>query len=151
MLLQDSGTAGLLALAKVSGRESRGGSLRGLDDISGTVPGGPVEIYLEALEVFGVSCPHIWVERAPLGGVPIRVCVDTGSAGAPNPRPSGGKGDTHANHLAPDRASIGLCVLHGTQPVHGPGGAQGHQRRYLRRGRGHAQVPGTLQARHGDY
>ena len=42
-----------LALAKLLARV--------LDELD--LPGDPLEIYREALEVFGMHCPHIWVTR----------------------------------------------------------------------------------------
>ncbi len=45
---------------------------RVLDELD--LPGDSVEIYCEALEVFGVPCPHIWVTR-------LRVLSGDGSVG----------------------------------------------------------------------
>lgn len=52
-LLPQPTAAGHLDLSK------RRAGVRGGSDLSGN----SVEVYPEALEVFGVSCPHIWVTR----------------------------------------------------------------------------------------
>ena len=60
---------------------------RVLDELQ--LPGNPIEVYREALGVFGVPCPHIWVPRLRLlsGGVSTVELVECRVCGGREIRP----------------------------------------------------------------